>query len=821
MKEIVKKFMPHLLAVLFFYVLTVIYFAPVVFDNKDLVQGDILNTLSWGKDITEHRSQTGEQAFWSNGMFSGMPHNYTRMAPIYNIFEDISRVVFLGLPAYHVGLVFIYCLGFYIFLISIGCKPLLSIIGSVMYGLASYNLIIIEAGHLSKALVMATMAPVLGGIILCYRKKYLWGAIITLISTGLNVLWDHQQISYYLLIIILALAIVYLVYAIKEKALADYFKSSLLLVIIALLALSPGLGKLITTADYSKETMRGGAVLQSDPDGKKESSGLEIDYAFGWSYGKGETMTFLIPNFYGASSNYNIGENSEFNHTYRSLGANANQAAQASKHAPMYWGDQPSTSGPVYMGAIVCFLFILGLLILKGPEKWWLLIATIVGIVLSWGKNFAILNDFLFYHLPLYNKFRTPSMSLVIPGITMATLAVLTLKELFNKKENRKIYLKPVYIAAGITGGLCLIFALFGSGLMSFSGMRDGMFENDEIVAALVSDRKSMLASDAWRSLLFIALAAGAIVYYLNKNVKIIYVTAFIGILVFFDLWTVDKRFLNHDSFVPKQKARAINQTEIDAQILVDTDPNYRVFNLSGGHVSEAFNEARTSYFHKSIGGYHPAKLRRYQDIIDYHFSRGLNVNVLNMLNTKYVITTDQQNQQVVKINFQALGNAWFVNELKWVNSPDEEIVALKDFNPSQTAFIDKEWQSSLTGWEALQHEVADSTAYIRLTNYAGPGNLFYESSSSKPQLAVFSEVYYKTWKAFVNGVETPLVRINYILRGLQVPAGNNKIEFKCIDEIYLRWAKISKIMSILVGCVLLSLFGYAGWTSLQKRKTG
>jgi hypothetical protein len=616
------------------------------------------------------------------------------------------------------------------------------------------------------------------------------------------------------LITILVLAITYLIYAIKEKTVKDYLISLALLIVIAICAIAPEAGRLISTADYTKETMRGGAVLQNNPDGKKESSGLDIDYAFMWSYGKGETMTFLIPNFYGASSHYNIGENSEFYNFYRKAGANASQAANASKHAPMYWGDQPMTSGPVYMGAIVCFLFILGLIIMKGREKWWMLIATVIAIVLSWGRHFPVVNDFLFYHLPLYNKFRTPSMALVIAQVTMAALAVLALKEVFDNKGDRKIYLKPVYMAAGISGGLCLIVALFGGALMSFSGAVDAQIQYPEMLAAIVSDRKSMLSSDAWRSFILIALAAGALWYYVNNNVKIVYVTALLGVLIFIDLWTVDKRFMNHDSFVPKQKASEIIATDIDRQILLDKDPNYRVFNMA----SSTFQEASTSYFHKSIGGYSPVKLRRYQDIIDYHFARGLNRDVLNMLNTKYVITPTNQGPQV-QVNSEALGNAWFVNEIQWMDSPDEEIIALKDFDPAHTAFIDKEWQSSLQGWEALQHETADSTAFIRLTNYANPGNLFYESSSSKPHLAVFSEVYYKTWRAYINGVEAPLVRVNYILRGLQVPAGNHTIEFRCIDEVFLHGAKISKAASIVVGIVLLLLFGFAGWTSFKKKQ--
>jgi hypothetical protein len=777
----------------------------VVFEGKELIQGDARSSAGWGKDLVDYHQQTGEYAFWSNRMFSGMPANYTHMPPIINIFSNLANLSRYVLPG-NLGIVFLYLLGFYIFLISIGCKPWLSAVGAIAYAFASYNLIIIGAGHVNKCLAMSAMTPVIGGIILCYRKKYLWGTIITLLFTGIHVAWNHQQISYYLLIMILLLAIVYLIYAIKEHTLPDYLKSSVILLVIAILAIAPGAGGLITTADYTKETMRGGAVLQNSMDGDKASPGLDIDYAYQWSYGKGETMTLLIPNFYGSSSHYNIGKDSECYSVLRPTG----QADQFCKHAPMYWGDQPFTEGPVYIGAIVCFLFIWGLLVVKGREKWWLLAATVLSFIMSWGRHFPLINDFLFYHLPLYNKFRTPSMILVIAEVTMVTLGILAVKTFIEQKDKSR-FLKPLYIAAGITGGLCLIYALFGSALMSFSSFSDEQIKSyPQLWNAIVADRKHMLTSDAWRSLFFIVLSTGVLWRYLRKPYSPTFLTIILGILIFIDLWTVDKRFLNYDSFVPKKKAVEIVATPVDLQILKDKDPNYRVFNLT----RSTFNESETSYFHKSIGGYSPAKLRRYQDIIDFHLSQSINPNVLNMLNTRYLIVPTEQGPQI-QFNDRALGNAWFVNEIKWAVSPDEEIVALKDFNPAQTAVIDTVWKDKLPGWESLQHE-KDSTAFIRLTDYANPGNLFYESSSTTSHLAVFSEVFYKTWHAYIDGVEVPLIRVNYILRGLAVPAGEHKIEFKCIDDVYYRASRISLISSIVVGIVLFCLFVLAIWKAVK-----
>jgi hypothetical protein len=799
MNNKLKKFIPHIAAIVLFVGLSLVYFYPVVTENKTLFQGDLSNMTGWGKDLSDYHAETGDYAFWSNSMFSGMPANYTFMPSVFNIFGYISDIFRLNLSYSHIGILFIYMFGFYIFLLSIGCKPLLSIVGAIAYAFASYNLIIIAVGHVNKGLVMATMAPILGGIILCYRKKYLTGSFITLIFTGIHAISSHHQISYYLLLVIIVLAIVYLIYAIKKHTLKEYFKSSAFLLIAASIAIAPELGNLISTAEYAKDTMRGGSELKRNEETEK-NSGLDIDYAYAWSYGKSETMNLLIPNFYGASSHYNIGENSECYSVLRPTG----QAKQFCQHAPMYWGKQPFTDGPSYIGAIVCFLFVLGLFLVKGPEKWWLLGATILAIVLAWGKHFETVNNFLFYHLPLYNKFRVPAMALIITEVTMATMAILALKEIFDNKGDRKIYLKPVYVSVGITGGLCLLFALFGGSLMSFSGLSDAQYQNyPDLLNAIVADRKSLLLSDSWRSFIFIALVAGLLWCYINKKFRnAVYPVAMIGILILIDLWSVDKRFLNYDNFVDKKKTSEVIPTEIDKEILKDKDPNYRVLNLT----SSTFQESKTSYFHKSIGGYSPVKLSRYQDIIDYYFAGSINPNIINMLNTKYIIFPTQQGSQT-QINRAALGNAWFVNDLQWANSPNEEIEALKDFDPAQTAFIDKEWQSKLEGWESLQHG-EDSAAFIRLTNYANPGNLFYESNSTMPHMAVFSEVFYKTWHAYIDGEEAPLVRVNYILRGLKVPAGNHKIEFKCIDDVFLQNAKFSKISSIIVGVIILCLLG-------------
>ncbi|MDR1592014.1 MAG: hypothetical protein LBS16_03920 [Prevotellaceae bacterium] len=819
-----KKSLPHIAAVALFLGLTVAYFSPIVFENKDLMQGDIKSSRGWGNDLREYHKQTGDYAFWSNSMFSGMPANYTYMPPTTNVFRIFGKIFTFCLPTNHIGILFIYLLGFYIFMLSLRCKPWLSIVGAVAYAFASYNLIIIDAGHASKGLVMATMAPVLGGIILCFKKKYLIGALVTLLFTGINILWGHQQISYYLILMIAILAIVYLIYAVIQRTLKTYLTAVAVLLPVALLSIAPSLGSLIPTMDYAKDTMRGGAVLQADASGKTKS-GLDIDYAYQWSYDKMESMTLLIPNFYGGSSHYNIGQDSR---TYDFLiheDVQARQAAQFTRHAPMYWGTQPFTSGPVYAGAIICLLFVLGLIIVKKPERWWILAVVIVSLILSWGRNFMAVNEFLFHHLPLYNKFRTPSTALIMANTGMATLAVLALKEIVNASgEARKRLLKPLLVATGITGGICLFFALFGSALFNFSASVDANFP-EWLQTALVADRKHMLASDAWRSTAFIALAAGIIWFYLSKVWKTSYVVAALGILILCDLWTVDRRFLGEDNFISGKKAKEFVASDIDKHILQDKDPDYRVLNRL---TENTFNESETSYFHKSVGGYSPAKLRRYQDIIDYYLSSSINMNVVNMLNTRYImnvvnmlntryiIYSTEQGARVHK-NVQAMGNVWFVENIHWVDTPDEEIKALAEIDVRTTAVIDARWRQKIT----LPNTVAnDAGADIQLTNYVNPGNLVYESNSSEARLAVFSEVYYKTWKAFVDDVETPVIQVNYILRGIQIPAGSHKIEFKCVDEVYQSSARISLVASIVVGVVIVVLLGMIIFGLIKTSKT-
>lgn len=790
-KSIWQQSWPHMVAIIVFLLLVVVYFAPQVFDNKQLPQGDMISFAGMGHDAQVYRAQTGEDSHWSNAMFSGMPYNVTSGNTTKNIFRPLSGWVKVGLNGNTTGMLWLLLIGFYIFMLSVGCSPWLSLVGAVAFAFGSYNLIIIDAGHVTKGWVLATLPAVIGGCLLCYRKKYIAGFIVTVLATGLNVYWNHQQISYYTLLMLIPLAISYFVYSLREKEQKHFLVASCILLIAAVMAVVPAADKLVTTWDYSKETMRGGAALHGAEDSEAGKTGLNRDYAFMWSYGKAETMTLLIPNFYGGSSNYPLGEKSETYNTIKKY-AGASQAKQFVKAVPTYWGDQPFTSGPVYAGAIICFLFILGLMVVPQKERWWLLAAAVIGIVLSWGRNFPAVNNWLFDHLPLYNKFRTPSMSLVMTTTAMAMMAMLALKEVLE----RNVTLKQVSIAGGVTAGVCLLFVVFPGLAGNFTSSVDAQMP-EWLTNAIIADRQHMLTADAWRSIFFILLACAGIVLYLKmEKMKSLVLVAIMGVLILGDLWAVDKHFLNDSHFVPK-KQQLITPTAADKQILADTDPDYRVLNLA----SNTFNESRTSYFHKSVGGYSPAKLRRYQDIIDYYLSGRINMNVLNMLNTRYVIT-----QQGVQRNPEAFGNAWFVKSVQWVNSPNEEIESIGDADLQEVAFIDTCWQGKVQGALAMTQP-----AKIELTRYANPGNLFYESESAEDGLAVFSEVYYKTWKAFVDGKEVPVLRANYILRAIEMPAGKHTIEFRCQDELLVKMQIVSLVASILVilaivGLIILSI---------------
>ena len=816
--QLLKKALPHVIAIALFYVLTLAYFSPIFFEDKELPQGDMISVEGMWKQMRDYQKETGEYSEWNPAMFSGMPSTALYSAPSFNIFSKIKGFLYLRMPGLTAAMLLAYLIGFYIFMLCIGASPWLAILGAIAYSFASYNLIIIEAGHVTKGYAMAYIAPLIGGIILTYKRKYILGGLLTLLFLGIQIACNHQQITYYAAIMVAVMVGVYFIYAILQKQLKSFFIASTVLAFAAILALLPNMANTISAYQYGKDTMRGGSELTITPESKnKEEStphadGLEIDYAFAWSYGKMETFTQLIPEMYGGG-HVMLDKNSE---TAKEL----RKAGYGSTYLPTYWGDQPFTSGPVYVGAIIIFLFILGLFIVRGPIRWWVIIVCIISFVLAWGRHFEGINNFLFYNLPLYNKFRTPSMALIIAGIAMPMLGALALKAIFTDKIDKEKAWKFTKMSLYISLGLCAFIAFLGAFSFSFTGQGDAGFSNrllgagfsqtnvEGIMDILVSYRKSMLYQDVVRSMAFIVLAFVALWLFLKSKIKNRnLVIGMLAVLILIDLWGVAKRYLNDENFQPVKKVKGTHKpSDADLLILQDTDINYRVFNLQGN----TYNESGTSYFHKSIGGYSPAKLRRYQDLIDFHLSHPLNINVLNMLNTRYII---MQNGQVYP-NYEAFGNAWFATHVIFADTPDDEILMLTDINLRDTIVVDQRFAHLI----AEQDFMIDPAAEI-INTVALPNRMEYQFISSSEQLVVFSEVFYDKggWIAYLNGAEVPHFRANYVLRVMVVPAGEHHIVFKYIPKWRILGNRIAGISSWIV----ITLFMVAIGVSLSIRKRG
>ncbi len=807
MKPALKKTLIHCGIILFFFLIAAVYMSPV-FDGKVIQQGDTMKVAAMAKEQVDFQEKTGQFTAWTSSMFSGMPGYQISSPPAKTTLAPIKSLLIMRPMGWerNIAMIFLYLIGFYVCLLALGCNPWLSMLGALAFGLGSYNIIIIEAGHITKGWAMAMMAPILGGMLLAFRKNYVWGGILFTLALALQIYFNHIQITFYTMLIGIILGVVYLVYALKDKEIKSYLIGICVLLIGAVFAVGSNARHLIVNQEYMKYTMRGGSELTVTPeelykDGEPKSTtasnGLDKDYAFSWSYGKGETYTLLVPGAYGGGSGETVGTDSEFYKTFRQ------------KQAPLYWGDQPFTSGPVYFGAIVVFLFVLGLFVVKGPERWWLLLATILGIMMAWGKNLMGFNSFLFDHLPLYNKFRTPSMSLVIANVTMVILGVLALKTIFDKEnpvDKKKLNL-GLYISTGITAGFILLMMAL-SGNFSFSGASDvqmaAQYGNqwDLIKDVLVKDRKALFMSDSWRSLILILVSAVFLWLYINQKIKQSgIIIGVLSCLVLFDLWGVDRRYLNDSNFVSEKRIKLKpSQTDqiLDQYAAQFKDEDYRVFDLS----VNTFNDSYPSAFHHQIGGYSAAKLRRYQDIIDFYLSRHINTGVLNMLNARYVVVPGQNGQAQVQRNPEALGNAWFVNTCQLVDDANAEILALNELNPADTAVIDKRFAEMVQG----KNLERDSNSVITMVHQKpyNPDYLVYKTKTGKDQLAVFSEVYYDPdWRAYIDGKPADYFRANYILRAMVIPAGEHTIEFKNEAPLLHKWDNITLIISILMLCCM------------------
>ncbi|MGL5788088.1 MAG: YfhO family protein [Bacteroidales bacterium] len=766
-----KKSLPYLLTIGLFLAISVIYFAPDLFEGKVLFQGDTQQGIANGQEAKEFFEQTGEKTRWSTHLFSGMP-TY-QMSPSYEsdaTLRFLTKAYSLFLPG-PASLIFIMLIGFFILMKSLKVNNGLSILGAIAWAFSSYFFIIIEAGHIWKFVALAYIPPTIAGLIWTYRGSYLKGGIVYTLFMTFQILANHIQMSYYFAFLMIGLAIAYLIDAVKNKTLSAYWKATATLAVGSVLAIGMNSSNLYHTYDYSKHTIRGKSELV-DENKQQTPAGLDKDYITAWSYGVDETWTLLVPNFKGGATGYmdktaTQGAKPE----YRETLAQMNQ----------YWGDQPFTSGPVYVGAFILMLAIFGFIVVKGPFKWAVLAVTLLTIILSWGKNMMFLTDLFIDYFPMYNKFRTVSSILVVAEFTIPLMAILGLKEIL---DNPKKLMKENKVAAiasfAFTGGMALLFAvaptLFNNFLSAqeaaaFLPQAQGNPQVADILLSLEEARASIMVSDAWRSF-FIILGGCVILFLYAKNILKSNVT--IGILIvicLIDMWSVNKRYLNSENFVPKKRTEnPFPKSPADEAILQDKDPNYRVFNLT----RDPFNDATTSYYHKSIGGYHPAKLRNYQDLIEHQLSKN-NMSIINMLNTKYFIVQGENGQPEAQLNPGAMGNAWFVNQIKWVNNANEEMSEMDHFNPAETAIIDKRYEKLVPNSGQIRK---DSTDHVKLISFAPNALTYSVKNTGGKGFIVFSEVYYDGWKATIDGKEVPIIRTDYILRGLEVPEGEYEIKF-------------------------------------------
>lgn len=787
-----EKWLPDVLAVVLFALISFAYFFPADIEGKILYRHDSAASKGLGREMAEYKAQTGEVTRWMNSVFSGMPTYQS--APEYTSTKGVQgalSVYHLFLPE-NVWYVFAYLLGFYILLRAFDFRQSLAVLGSIIWAFSTYFLIIIAAGHIWKVMALAYLPPMIAGVVLSYRGKYLWGFIVTAIFSAFEVNANHVQMTYYFLFVILFMIIAYLVDAIRKKELARFGKATAVCAAGAVIGICLNLSNLYHTWEYSKETMRGKSELVKKDVANQTSTGLDRDYITQWSYGIDETWTLLVPNTKGGASVPLVESETAMKHADPNFAPIYQQLGQ-------YWGEQPGTQGPVYVGAFVLMLFILGLFIVKGPMKWALLAATVLSVLLAWGKNFMPFTNFFIDYVPMYAKFRTVASILVIAEFTIPLLAMLALKKIVDEPEILTKRIKTVYLSFGLTGGIAILFALFPtlffSDFISSNEMKALMTLPQEYVNPVIDNlrdmREAVFTADCWRSALVVVIGTLCLLLFKARKLKANYMVGAIIVLCLIDLWQVNKRYLNNDMFVPKSEREApIQETETDRIILQDkTDlGNYRVLNLA----SNTFNENETSYFHNSIGGYHAAKLRRYQDMIDMYIAPEMGslmqavaqaggdmskVNgdsifpVLNMLNARYFILPLQDGQTVPVQNPYVYGPAWYVDKLTYVDNANAEIERVGKMDIRHEAVADKRFEAQLK--TAVKQ---DSISVVKLTSYMSD-RLTYDVNSSKGGVIVFSEVYYPGWTATVDGQPVELGRVNYLLRAVNVAPGKHKIE--------------------------------------------
>jgi hypothetical protein len=865
-----KKLIPHLIAVGIFLLVTVIFCKPSLESGVVLKQADISGSQGMSHQSELYKEKTGHFPLWVTSMFSGMPNYQIAMEGHWSPLGLIDHTLQLWLPK-PMNFFFLACICFYFLCMCLRARPWAAILGSLAFAYCSFSPIIITAGHDTEMLGLAYAPALMGAAILIFNKKYWTGFTLAALFTALQIGQGHQQISFYLFLILIMMSVSYIIYAVREKQTASVLKSIGLLVVAGLIGVAVNAITLFPSYDYAKASKRGGQLVMN-PAGQKgekvengKTKGLSIEYAFQWSYGRAETMSLMFPGVKGYGLHYAVrdGESYMFpqlKEDSKVVSYMAEQFPQAPSEQiaqqlsqSVYWGDQPFTNGPVYLGAVICFLFIIGMFYLENRHKWWILAACVLGVLLAWGHNFMVFNSFVFDHLPLYNKFRVPTMALVIPQILFPVIAVLTVNKLWDNNDP-KSWTKFKYGMIATAVVFVLAFGYYSSTDFGIENKQrttafnqmisnpsadmqkqyndlnekyepqkdNSIYENwvlnlkqspdaqkvaREIVTSLKKDRASLFMKDILMSLLYVLIAAAIIALYLKRKVKAGIMAAVLTVVAMIDLLSFDVKYLNEKSFDSKDtyESSEFPMTEADRTILADKDPNYRVFNMS---VSSPFEESKTSYYHKSIGGYHAAKMGIYDDLSKYQMGRNPNIAVLNMLNTKWIITGEGDAVKAQR-NYAALGNAWFIKGINFVKGPVAEMQALDNLNTKDSAVVDEEFKSIATGYVA-----ADSTATIAMTSFDNDA-ISYESNSSSANVAVFSEIYYKDWKAYIDGKPAPYFKANYVLRAMVVPAGKHKIEFKYDPKIFFTSREISLVFSWLVIVLLLAL----GFVTYRKKK--
>ena len=809
MKQIFKNISAEILIIALFIVIPLLYFSPML-EGKRLTPGDTQKYRGISKELYDFQEKTGEKTFWTNSMFGGMPTYLISGAQPPKAISFINRILTL-FSFRPVSFVFLYLLGFYISLRLFGVNRWLSLVGSFAYGFSTYFFLIIFAGHATKSIALGYLPVIVAGVYYALKKKPLAGCVITGFALALQLINNHLQITYYTMIIVIIMGVFLMIDSIKEKQFNKFIGRVGLLFIPVILAVGVSFAAIITTLEYGEYSIRGASELNYEQN-ENQTSGLDKDYILNdYSYGIAETFNLFIPNLVGGSQP--LGTKSE---TYNTLKRyNVPNARQIVEQYPLaYWGPQRYTAGPVYIGAVVIFLFFFGAFFVKGKVKWWLVSITILSILLALGKHFYFFSDFFIDYVPGYNKFRTVSMTLVIAEFAMPLLGIIGLNQFLNGNHKKETFFYAIKWSVIITGGLALIFVLFPGLFFNFKApLDDSLLQQGwtgELIQALRTDRQQLLKTDAFRSLVFVILTAGSLLAYFYKKLSVKVLYFILAALILLDLWTVDKRYLNNDHFSRKQEAEIpYIATKADNEIFKDSDPDYKVLDLT----VSTFNSARTSYFHKSIGGYHGAKMRRYQELISFYISPEINriinalqgnspgsdintamenTNILNMLNCKYIILNG--NSSPLK-NPYALGACWFVDKYRMVEDADAEISAIGNFNPAREAIIDNRFEDHIQN--ITIH--SDSTAKIHLLEYQ-PNKLTYESESTFDQMAVFSEIYYpKGWKVTIDGEPADFFRVNYVLRSMILPSGQHKIEFKFEPDSYWLGRKISLISTVIL----------------------